>query len=436
MIDPLINIPREYTAIAEWLFSTLFIIFSHKKLKGWKLSLVILGFLPVFIGYQFLAGILPIIFWIPTMVGSALLIWLYIYVLTEMNVYAVGFYGIQAFIMAEFVASFEWQIYYYFAQNLGDILIISILFVFLIYGSVFLMTYLLEHRYKKTMREFLVQKNDFLTAFGIGLSIFIISNLSFTGINSPFTGRYVAEIFYIRTLVDLLGVILLYSHREHKRYLYAQMELSATQNLLDKHYQQYQMSQESYAMVNQKYHDLKHQIVLIRNETDFSKKEHYLEEMEKGIKTYESQYKTGYSVFDTILTSKAIACLENNITLNAVANGELLEFINVMDLVSLFGNAMDNAIESSKLIDKHDKRLINLSVHAQKGMILIRVENYYENKLNYDNGILVTTKNDRFTHGYGLKSIKIITEKYGGSVKISTKGNWFRLIILIPIDSQ
>jgi hypothetical protein len=63
---------------------------------------------------------------------------------------------------------------------------------------------------------------------------------------------------------------------------------------------------------------------------------------------------------------------------------------------------------------------------------LLETENYYENKLRYYNGQLLTTKGNQEYHGFGLKSIKSSVEKYNGSLTINTENNWFTILILIP----
>jgi len=278
-----------------------------------------------------------------------------------------------------------------------------------------------------------ISQNDLLSFAGIAAMIFSISNISFVSANTPISGRYPAEIFYIRTLVDLAGIIILYSQREHKLSVKSKLELDAMKNLLNKQYEQYHISQESIDIINQKYHDLKNQIIAIRAERDGDKRERYLEDLENSIKYYEAQYKTGNEVLDTILTSKLITCLENNINVTCIADGKLLDFVPTMDLCSIFGNALDNAIESVLKIDDVEKRLIKIAVFAQNELLLIRFENFYLNPLEIYYGNFMTTKEDTSYHGYGLKSIKNITGKYGGSVSINTDNNWFRLVVLIPI---
>jgi sensor histidine kinase regulating citrate/malate metabolism len=220
---------------------------------------------------------------------------------------------------------------------------------------------------------------------------------------------------------------------EHKLVINTQMELAQMENLLRKQYEQYYMSQESMDIINQKYHDLKNQLIIIRNEKDVDKREQHIQNLENEIKRYEAQYKTGNQVLDTLLTSKTLACIEQKINVTCIADGNLLDFISTMDLCSIFGNALDNAIEGVTSIEDEGKRLIKLAVFSQNDLLLIRFENYYVNTLSYNNGNLVTTKQNMKYHGYGIKSIRSIVEKYDGSVCINTENNWFKLIILIPI---
>ena len=48
------------------------------------------------------------------------------------------------------------------------------------------------------------------------------------------------------------------------------------------------------------------------------------------------------------------------------------------------------------------------------------------------NGIPVTGKNNTVQHGFGIKSIKMIAEKYGGTAAVSFDDEFFNLDILFP----
>ena len=107
--------------------------------------------------------------------------------------------------------------------------------------------------------------------------------------------------------------------------------------------------------------------------------------------------------------------------------------IHVKDICSLFGNILDNAIEATQQVRIEERRLINLSVRQHKGFIIIECENYSENKLEIEKGRTLpgTTKGDKIRHGFGLKSIQKVAEKYNGAMTITLQDGWFQVRVLL-----
>lgn len=436
LVDTVPDIPRYHTAIAEWLFAFVFILYLPKRNNAPISHLGHIVWFSIILGFQLLAGTMPIEFWIPNMIIAVLIMFAYIWSSNRVNTFTAGYFVVIAFTLAELAASLEWQISYFLQINIGHSeSIISVIALAFTYTVIFIVVMILEKRYKGKNFQLEIRKNDLMSVLLIGTSIFSISNISFINIDTPFSGQYPSEILYIRTLVDLAGVILLYSFREHKMAVFSSREAYTMQHLLDKQYEQYQQSIKNAEMINQKYHDLKHHIALLRTEQDTSKKELYLNELENTIKPHETEYKTGHHALDILLTQKANDILENHINFTCVADGEHLGFISVLDILSIFGNALDNAIESVKTIDQVEKRLMKLAVFTQNQLLFIKLDNYYVNELNVVDGNYLTTKKDKMNHGFGIKSIKSIVEKYGGSIRISTENHWFSLMILMPINT-
>jgi sensor histidine kinase regulating citrate/malate metabolism len=148
---------------------------------------------------------------------------------------------------------------------------------------------------------------------------------------------------------------------------------------------------------------------------------------------YDTKSETGNHVLDTVLSSKKLFCQQHSITLTSVVDGTLLSFMESADISALFGNALDNAIEAVSDLADPEQRLIHLSVSAQRAFLLIRVENYYEGALRFQDGLPLSTKGDEDFHGYGVKSIRYIAQQYGGSMSITSQHNWFDLKVLIPL---
>lgn len=443
--EQFLNIPRLYTAVAQWLSCCLFIFTVPKRFSKIYTFVITIISLFIFIGFHCWADTWHIKLWLLGMIISVLLIFLFIFLMTNKDFYHVACITVTAFIVSEFAASLEWQMEYFaltvLDQNLVGFLVYTpieiyhlriTLFVIGVYIVIFYTIFSIERRYRITQRSIPFKLNDLMSALIIGISVFAFSNISFLGIITPITTNSPSEMFYIRTLVDFAGIILLYSQREHKYSTQKSFEIYTMQSILDKQIEQFQISKDSIDIVNQKYHDLKNHINVIRAETDYDKKMYYLDKLEESIKMYEKNYDTGNRILDIILNSKHDSILQNNINFTCVADGELLEFISVVDTVSIFGNLLDNAIESLKEIKDVEKRLMKLAIYAKADFIMVKVENYYQNILKYDNGSLLSTKGNTVYHGFGLKSIMRSAEKYKAAITINTEDHWFTVLILFP----
>lgn len=433
MTDVLPQIPRLYTALAEWLACMVYVAVLRKELKSWKFIVSSIGALLLQCIIQECAGLLPLVFWIPGMVCAVALMFVTILFCCSLNVRDAGFCCVRAFVGAEFAASFEWQLSCYMtSKNILRVQCEKIPFLLMFYLLIFMLMFLLETRHMPRGMPLSVSRKELTASIFILLTFFLLSNLSFVYGDTPFSVNFPTGIFYIRTLVDFSGLVIMYEQQEQRSLLQLRHELGAMQNILYRQYEQYKMSKDNIDTLNRKYHDMKYQIAAIRNESSPEMREKYLQEMESDIKVYEAQNKTGNSVLDTVLTGKSLYCVKHDITLTCMAEGTLLNFMNVIDICTIFGNALDNAIEYVKKIGDKEKRLINLAVYAKGELLMLRFENYCEDTLNFENGLPLTTKEDASYHGYGIKSIRSIAEKYGGSITIHSKRNWFTLCVLIP----
>ena len=214
-----------------------------------------------------------------------------------------------------------------------------------------------------------------------------------------------------------------------------EIELDTTNQLLYKAHEQYEQNKENMELINIKCHDLKQQIRTLGKNAYVSKEE--LNDIEKQINIYDSKVKTGNEALDLILSEKSLICHKNNIILKCYADCSKLSFISNPDIYSLFGNAVDNAIEAVSKIEDINKRTINLYVRNIAKCISISIENYYVGELSINNeNLIVTSKSNKNYHGFGLKSIKLIVNKYHGDMKILTNDNIFTLAILFPLSES
>lgn len=432
-VGTIADIPKAYTAIAEWLSCILYLsVCSPDSLKNKKTAVKLVLALGLLIVVQMLIGRAPVFLWIPGMMVAAGIMFAMFVLCGGMSKKNAGYWLVRAFILAEMTASLEWQLDYFFLDGHQEKNFwAQSLFLAAVYGVVFVLVFFFE-KTQSYASQLCVTKKELMMTVGIGGVTFCMSNLSYVYSNTPFSSPLAREAFNIRTLMDIAGFAFLCAYHIQRCEDHMKTELDAIQNILRTQYAQYRMSQENIDMINHKYHDLKHQIAVLRNESNLERREQYLDELEQGITDYEAQFKTGNSVLDTILTGKSLYCSRQGITLTCVADGSLLNGIYVMDLCTIFGNALDNAVECEVQIADQEKRLIHVSVSRQNNFVFIRIENYIEGPLEFHNDLPVSTKKDRAYHGFGLKSIRYSAEKYNGTMTVSVEDNWFVLKVLIP----
>lgn len=409
---------------------------AEKRMEKIQTAAIMAGALLIQGVFLVLTGNLPLYLWVPCMILAVLLMIGFIFCSCDVNWMDAVYFGMIAFVMAEFLASIEWQIVCFFCTNGMAAIWVRMLLLIGIYGVISFILLKILHAHLPKDGKMNISPKELFSALVIVIAVFAVSNLSFLTSNTPFSGTYSFEIGNIRTLVDLGGIAILYAHLIQCSELRVRKELEAVQSVLQNQYVQYKQSRDSIELINYKYHDLKHQIAVLRSEEDPKKREEFLNRMENEIKQYEAQNKTGNKVLDTVLTTKSLYCTKHGITFTCVADGTLLKFMDVMDICSIFGNALDNAIECELKIPEKEKRLIHVTVSKQKNFLILRFENYYEEELKYKEGSLVTTKKEKEYHGYGLKSIRYTVNKYEGAVTIDAKDNWFELKILIPIKEN
>lgn len=433
MTDMLPDIPRLATALAEWLACLVYVIVLPKRFKLAGTIAVLTVGLVALAACQLIAGQLPIPLWAVGMIAAVITMGGLVAASTRITMLDVGYVTARAFVLAEFVASLEWQIhtYYFYPEPGVDVAWANVVLI-ITYMVCSSGAHLLERRHFSARRGPHVGPRTLLTALAIAIITFALSNLSFVTPNTPFSGEISSEVFYIRTLVDLCGYIALYAVHEQLYKARADMELSTMDALVRAQHDHYLQSKNDEDRVRRIYHDLKHQVDAIRTELDPARRSGYLDNLEESINSYGRRFDTGNPVADTVLTTKANSCAEKGISLSCMADGEQLDFIDPLDLATLLGNALDNAIESVMRTSDPDKRLIQVSITRRGGFVVMRFDNYFDGELRYTEGQLATRKSDPFIHGLGLKSMRQIAEKYGGEATVSTRRNWFSLAVLVP----
>ncbi len=432
------DIPRWYTGLAEWCAALVYIWLMRPRNINWAWVTKVVLALPALIGLQVFAGSLDLSLWVVGMGLSIAAIFGLIHLTTEGTLKDSGYLTVRAFVLAELIASLEWQLWVHWlaedpSPKLGTpVYMISLALLLSSYGLGFTLAYAAEKRNFPRAQRLGIEPQPLILALAIGLATFTVSNLSFISTDTPFSGTGGLDIFYIRTLVDLAGFIALYTQQSHRNQMRNSIELNQTRLIMESQHDQYLQSKRNIDELNRMHHDMKYYVAAIRQETSADRRDQYLTDLEDSIRGYESQIETGNHLLDIILSSKMERCLREEISMTNVVDGAALEFMDLMALSALFGNALDNAIEASVKIQDPEQRIIKVSVFSQEEFVMIRFENYWPRQVKFAGGVPQTTKADRARHGFGVLNMTRIVESYGGNISFGVEDDWFTVRILVP----
>lgn len=250
---------------------------------------------------------------------------------------------------------------------------------------------------------------NLLSGYPVGLEVYTILNL-----------------FDIISCSFLLALQYQFSRQENER-----QNNEILKHLLYQQKEQMQLSKENIELINIKCHDIKNQIAALGSR--LPKEE--LDELTQAVNIYGSAPHTGNEALDVLLAGKLLQCENRRIRFDCSIDGRCLAFMKPADIYSLVGNAVDNAMEAVEQIADEERRCILAEGKQEKGMLLLHFENYYEGERSFLDGLPQTTKDDRRYHGFGMKSIRMICEKYGGYLSAKAENGLFSLDILLPLSA-
>ena len=423
-VTTLPDIPRLYTALAEVLAALLYAHRLPPRMDQRVIWGVEAGWAVLLGAFLQATGKVPLAWWIPCMAMAILSMLLFLWVTRSITLLEAGYVCARAFILAELAASVEWQLHCVLWPQRGGAEPLSLLLLAVVYGGIFTAMLFVENRRPGPAGKLKITPAGTFVAVVMALTAFAVSNLSFAN-----GSEANMNMFYIRTLVDLAGALILTVQHEQLREAALHSELAELDGVLHRQYEQYKQSKENIRLINRRYHELKMQIAAIRAERDHAKQDVALAAMESGIRQYEAENKTGNPVLDTLLTAKSLYCQQHHITMTCVADGHLLDFLETGEICTIVGTALDNATESVETEPDHEKRLIRVAVYAQNGFVMLRFENYCAQEVELGADGLPR----RNTHGGSdLRSVRAAAEKRGGTMTLHWENGWFTLRVLLP----
>ena len=203
----------------------------------------------------------------------------------------------------------------------------------------------------------------------------------------------------------------------------------------------YQALRRTYVENAKLYHDLHNHIeaiyqCLIQGETKEAVR--YCEDLRTPVREISQTIWTGDKALDYLISSKMALAEQEQIKIKVNIEYPHNTNIRSVDLTTILGNLLDNALEAVKTAPD-SLRFLNLTVRRINAMLIIKVENGYGNTPTEENGKLLTSKMDKAFHGWGLKSVQTAADRYDGTISIDYKEGIFQSVVTLffqPIKTE
>lgn len=347
------------------------------------------------------------------------------------SVLAVVFAAFSSVIVFYIVMLLSGQSIYEFANlHKAWYFMVSILSIFIFFGILALISKLLSDVKSQVPIKFIVLLIS-IPLISIAGILLMFQELAETAKTIAYTT--VITRFAVLICILFINCVTFYLFDNVVKYMHrtADAQLLKKQiQLQDRFYKRLESSQTEIRKIR---HDMRHRLEAIciqLNEKDYAAAQDDLSAMLNEVEI-QKIVDSGNPQLDAILNLKLSEARQAGIKVQAkvfVASGLHLTF---SDLCVLIGNAFDNAIEACQKIQS-GRKSISLQMSSVNQALFISILNTLPDSSTADSQ---SGKKDAENHGFGLKSIRYIAEKYNGTVQIQTKGQIFRLEIVLQNPS-
>jgi sensor histidine kinase YesM len=244
--------------------------------------------------------------------------------------------------------------------------------------------------------------------------------------------------FEVQTFLILgLGVfVLLVAMLYHIKSFLQQERLKKIQDAMAENYHAIHTKSEVDAEIRRIYHDLKHQLAAMdfsEVPADRTEQKKLADRLMDHVADLESVTQSGSPLLDSLLNHKLIDAREKQIHMELFVETVPYEFLDSMDLCSIFGNALDNAIEAAAQLPDSKDRWVRVKTALIQGIWVLKVENSCIQKPEIERGAYISSKPGPRREGIGISSICYCAEKYHGSVDITAEDRVFTLRVTVPV---
>ncbi|MEG1773359.1 MAG: GHKL domain-containing protein [Oscillospiraceae bacterium] len=179
-------------------------------------------------------------------------------------------------------------------------------------------------------------------------------------------------------------------------------------------------------------HDMRHHFALIGGylaDGEISNAMEYLRKAQAGIDVITPTTYCRNHTVNLILSSFVSKAMREGVVLQVEADLPPSLPLPETELCAILSNGLENAVFAAARIDAAEK-LVTVSCQTYKGKLLLSIENSYQGEVVMENG---APKRGTEGHGFGVKSIEMLTKKYDGYCAFAAQDHRFSLKVVLPL---
>lgn len=175
-----------------------------------------------------------------------------------------------------------------------------------------------------------------------------------------------------------------------------------------------------------------HTIAGLATDENFKEIIEIINHLDREIHQLEKVQYTNHKILNALLIERNSFAKEKNINMDIFIEPNIrIDFIEDIDLISMIGNLIDNAIEAANKCEENHRNIQIKLFMGNEFFVVCRIENYFMELPLIEKNSFMTTKPNKKNHGIGISNVRKTAQKYGGILEIHINENIFRSDLIL-----
>ncbi len=291
--------------------------------------------------------------------------------------------------------------------------------------SVFLLMNVAEFSSRKQRR---FQEYFLLVISPLMILAILLITLAFSSFSPMHRYRYLFVIACLLALLIYGGIYyLVYKVTENMK---NEAEKKLYQQMLEYEKRRYSDISAVELRIGKIKHDIKNQLNVVAlqlSQKDYEGAQKTLSELSLNVNSTGTIINSGNSIADYIINTK-LGKLKNAVII-VTGDSKILDFVDKLDVSIMLGCMIDNVVDA---VEKQQRAHVEISFFEKANHVNIICKNSIVESVLKENPELETTKEEKEEHGFGIKSVYEVAEKYKGAVSVYEENDMFCIHVLLP----